>query len=272
MGPEVAAPVADLLAAGTQGNPLALLEVSRRLTPAQCAGAAPLPDPLPVGDRLQVVFESTARPGCHPMPGAPYCCSPWTGPVPRRPQPGRWTRPPTAASWWSTTRATAFRHPLLRTAVLRLATHAQLREAHGALAESLPADAPSRAWHLAAVSVGPDDDLADELARVAEGDRVRLGYAAASSALERSAQLTRDPAKAAERMAAAAEDAFLAGDLVRTRTLATNVLSGSASDPARGHVLSRSVWWSSTPARCPAPRITSLPRAPCSRARHWCGR
>ena len=46
------------MASGTNGNPLALLEVSHQLTSAQRAGAAALPDPLPVGDRLQVVFES----------------------------------------------------------------------------------------------------------------------------------------------------------------------------------------------------------------------
>ena len=233
---DVAAPVADRLAAGTRGNPLALLEVSQRLTPAQRVGAAPLPDPLPVGDRLQVVFESLLT-GLSPDAWRAVLLLALD-------QTGTAT---TAASALdeATERGVLvvddqghrFRHPLLRTAVLLLATRAQQREAHHALADSLPADAPSRAWHLAAASVGPDDDLADELARVAEGDRVRLGHAAASSALERSAQLTRDPAKAAERMAAAAEDAFLSGDLARTRTLATNVLSRSASDPARGHVL-----------------------------------
>ena len=39
------------------GNPLALLEAAGRLTPAQRRGAAPLPDPLPVGDRLELVYE-----------------------------------------------------------------------------------------------------------------------------------------------------------------------------------------------------------------------
>lgn len=236
VAPEVATPVAARLAAVTEGNPLALLEVSRRLTPAQRAGAAPLPDPLPVGDRLHVVFESL-------LTGL---------------SPGAWRAVLLLALERTGTAATVaaaldeatehgvvvtaeggyrFRHPLLRAAVLRLATPAQQREAHRELATSLPPAAPARVWHLAEASVGPDDDLADELAGVAEGDRIRLGFAAASSALERSALLTRDPAISAERMAAAAEDAFVAGDLARTRALAQRVLSESASDSARGRAL-----------------------------------
>ena len=49
--------VAARLVERTRGNPLALLEVAGRLTPAQRRGAAPLPDPLPVGARLQAVYE-----------------------------------------------------------------------------------------------------------------------------------------------------------------------------------------------------------------------
>lgn len=56
--PSIASSVVDRLVAGTEGNPLALLEVSSRLNAAQRVGAAPLPDPLPVGERLQTVYGS----------------------------------------------------------------------------------------------------------------------------------------------------------------------------------------------------------------------
>ena len=82
-----------------------------------------------------------------------------------------------------------------------------------------------------------DDVLADDLARVAEADRIRLGYAAASAALERSALLTSDQARAAVRLAGAADDAFVAGDIARTRALVDRVLSGPGPDEARGQAL-----------------------------------
>jgi DNA-binding CsgD family transcriptional regulator len=134
-------------------------------------------------------------------------------------------------------RGLRFRHPLLRTAVLRLATPAQQREAHLALAEHLPPGSRARWWHLAEGSAGPDDVIAEELARVAATDRERLGFAAASAALERSGLLTRSSELAAERFAAAAEDAFVAGDVARTRALADRVLGGSAPARARGRAL-----------------------------------
>jgi tetratricopeptide (TPR) repeat protein len=132
-----------------------------------------------------------------------------------------------------------FRHPLLRAATWRLATPAQRRAAHLALAGALPGEVAraARTWHLAESATGPDDALADELVAVAEQDRTRRGFAAASTALERAALLTPDPGRAAERLATAIGDAFLAGDVERTRTLAARVLDGPAGRAARAQVL-----------------------------------
>ncbi len=224
------------LAAATLGNPLALLEASRRLTSAQRVGAAPLPDPLPVGDRLQVVYEPLLT-GLSPDAWRAVLLLALDRTGNTAIEAAHLDEASDHGVLVGDTAGYRFRHPLLRAAVLRLATPAQQREAHRALAATLPAAAPARAWHLAGASVGPDDDLAEELARVAERDRVRLGYAAASAALERSALLTPDPALGAERLAAAADDAFVAGDLDRTRALVDRVLSGSSSDGARGRAM-----------------------------------
>jgi hypothetical protein len=59
LGDAVSAPVTATLNGLTRGNPLALVEVGARLTPAQRGGAAPLLDPLPVGDLLQAVHDAT---------------------------------------------------------------------------------------------------------------------------------------------------------------------------------------------------------------------
>ena len=53
--------VASRIVAATRGNPLALVELPAALTVEQLRGAAPLPDPLPIGDRLSGLFASRVR-------------------------------------------------------------------------------------------------------------------------------------------------------------------------------------------------------------------
>jgi DNA-binding CsgD family transcriptional regulator len=84
--------------------------------------------------------------------------------------------------------------------------------------------------------VGPDDALAAELVGVAASRRLRSGYAESSVVLERAALLGSDPEVASERLALAVEDAFLAGDAQRARSLAAAVLGSPASVRTRGHV------------------------------------
>ena len=241
--------VAARLVDGTSGNPLALLEVARGLTPAQRRGAAALPDPLPVGDRLQAVYEPLLSGLSDPA---------WRAVVLLAASRDEATGPLVTALRRDGIDADAaldeaeqqgvvvrdrgllrFRHPLLRTAAWRLAQPAQRRAAHRALADALPGAGTrtARAWHLAEAASRPDDSLADELVAVANQDRARRGFAAASAALERSALLTIDPARAAERLAAAVTDAFLAGDVERTRVLAARVLDGAATRRAQTEVL-----------------------------------
>jgi hypothetical protein len=53
--------VRDALVGAAGGNPLALIELPRSLTPDQLRGREPLPDPLPVGDGLERVFLDRVR-------------------------------------------------------------------------------------------------------------------------------------------------------------------------------------------------------------------
>ena len=48
--------VVERLVTDTAGNPLAILEAARQLTPEQLRGSAPLPSVLPVGQRLGAAF------------------------------------------------------------------------------------------------------------------------------------------------------------------------------------------------------------------------
>ena len=92
-----------------------------------------------------------------------------------------------------------FRHPLVRSAIYQSATAPLRRRAHRALAACLSGDwqADRRAWHRAAGVAGADEDVAADLAAMAERTRARSGYAVAARALERAAQLTPAPERRA---------------------------------------------------------------------------
>lgn len=232
--PEVTTAVVARLNSVTGGNPLALLEITDRLSAAQRAGAAALPDPLPVGELLHAVYDDalsrlsdrlrstlllvaldpttslSAAAGSALDEATELGILAAAGPAPR------------------------FRHPLLRSALIRLASRNELRRAHSELAAALPAGSPGAIRHQAAAATGTQDDIADSLASLAAGDRARSGHAAASIELERSAQLTSDPGRAADRLVAAAQEAFVAGDMSRTRELIGLVLDAAAAPSTRG--------------------------------------
>ncbi|WP_433559562.1 helix-turn-helix transcriptional regulator [Pseudonocardia xinjiangensis] len=213
--------VLQRIVAETRGNPLALLELPRGLTPAELAagfgpaGARALPqqiedsfqrqlEPLDAETR-QLLLVAAAEPVGDPV-------LVWR--AVERLGIGAATASPAASDGLvEIGTVVRFRHPLVRSAIYRAASPEERRTAHRALADATDptTDPDRRAWHCAGATPGPDEDVADELERSADRAQARGGLAAAAAFLERAAELTPDPARRAERTLAAAQTTHHAG-------------------------------------------------------------
>jgi DNA-binding CsgD family transcriptional regulator len=215
------AQVRDQIIADTNGNPLALLELPRGLTPAQLAGGFGLSSAVPLDGRIEESFarQLAALPAQTRRLVQLAAADPSGDPVLVWRAAGRLAigagaaGPATEAGLAEFGGRVRFRHPLVRSAAYRSASIETRQELHGALADATdPAvDPDRRAWHRAQAAPGPDEAVAAELELCAGRARRRGGLAAAAAFLEQSAGLTLDPAHRAQRALAAAQAKHLAG-------------------------------------------------------------
>jgi DNA-binding CsgD family transcriptional regulator len=238
LGPEVRRRVL----AEAQGNPLALLELAAALSAPQRTSSRRLPAVLPLSRRLQYLFAS--RVGDLPartryllllavLDGTGDLRTLQAAAADQReiedlaPAEHRGL-----VHVNEDTGRLVFAHPLIRSAVMEVATSDQRRFAHRALAGQL-ADQPERqAWHLAEAALEPEEKVAELLEQSAHRILRRGDSVGAVATLLRAADLSPRPADRSRRMAAAAYlGADVTGDL---RSVSRLLEDARRADPQLG--------------------------------------
>jgi DNA-binding CsgD family transcriptional regulator len=214
--------VLDRIVAETRGNPLALLELPKAMSPAELAGGFGMPAVSGLSNRIEdgfqrrfealppdtrqlsllaaaestgdaaVVWRAAERLGISPEAGTPAA----------------------TAGLLEFGALIRFRHPLARAAAYRAAPADEQLRVHRALAEVIDpnTDPARRAWHRALGTAVPDDDVADELERSAGLAQARGGLAASAAFLAKCVELTINSTRRGDRALAAAQAKLEAGD------------------------------------------------------------
>jgi DNA-binding CsgD family transcriptional regulator/tetratricopeptide (TPR) repeat protein len=232
--------VRDRIIAETRGNPLALLELPRGLAATQLAGGFGLLGAQALSGRIEESFLRRLEALAHEsrLLLLVAAADPTGDPLLLWRATERLVNAVSMADGAETDGLLAidervtFRHPLVRSAVYRSAPAHERRAVHLALAEATDreADPDRRAWHLAAASPGPDEEVALELERSAGRAQARGGLAAAAAFLQRSVVLSGDPAQRVRRALAAAQASLHAGAFDAAHGLLTTLEAGTLDE------------------------------------------
>ncbi|MFD0580133.1 AAA family ATPase [Dactylosporangium darangshiense] len=229
--PDLAPTVRQRLLDEAAGSPLALRELPGSLTDRQRCALDSLPAFLPLNRRLEAAFAA----GMHALPAATRQLlllaaleADASLATIRTAAQGRADIDDLAPAQRANLIRTdaheghlAFRHPLIRSAIVQTSSASERRAAHQALAATLVGDPGRRAWHLAEAAVGPDETVARALEEAALSASRCGGASAAVTALVRAGELSPQPADRSRRLVEAAFIASRTGPMDRaTRLLA----------------------------------------------------
>ena len=235
--PELASAVCERILVEAQGNPLALLELPNALSPGMRASATALPcDPpsrppaagalwiriieLPPRTRqllLLMALDGTGDVRVLEAGAAPNA----------RFRDLAAAEQARLAYMDEATHRLAFRHPLIRSAVVDLSQAEERRTAHRILADMWADQPDRRAWHLAEATVEPDESVAAQLEAAAARILARGDAVGCVKALTRAANLSPRSAERNRRLAAAAYiGADVAGDLGNASSVVAELRRG----------------------------------------------
>ena len=226
-GSTVAEAVAGELVARTGGNPLALGELARALPSAVLSGAAPLPDPMPVGASVQAAFarQVSGYPDAtrlmlliaaaeHADLGTVLGVAAELGADAAALEVAE-----TDGVVRVTESGIEFRHPLIRSTVYGTAGFLRRQGVHRGYAAVLTDD--RRAWHLAAAASGTDESVAQLLDAAAYRAAAHGALTSAAATWERAAALSAEDARRGARLVQAASASWSAGHAERVPMLLT---------------------------------------------------
>jgi DNA-binding CsgD family transcriptional regulator len=221
--------LADAVIVEASGNPLALVELGSEVSSRGMSEELPPPDPLPMSGRLESRFMEQVRTlpedtqtmlllaSADPegQPDVLRRAADWSGLSMDAIEPAE------AAGLVVIERRVVFRHPLIRSAVYTSATTSARHRAHEALAAVTSGSATPDVWvsHLALATRGPDETVARELESAADRTAQRGGYAGEVAMMVRSADLTPDVTRRAQRMLRAASAAAAAAEFAYAHSL-----------------------------------------------------
>ncbi|MGN6799053.1 MAG: LuxR C-terminal-related transcriptional regulator, partial [Gaiellaceae bacterium] len=238
--------VAAQIVARTRGNPLALLELPRALSPDELRGTTPLDDPIRVGPAVEEAFARRAFAlgeearlalvvaGADELGDATVVAQA----LQQLGLEGALEPAEDAGLVACSDGRIEFHHPLVRSALYHGAAPSERRRAHAALAAALEGiDDDRRSWHLAAAAVGADPAAAGALANAAARARARGAHRSAAAGYARAASLTVPGEERAMLLAAAADAALAAGGPEAAQRFADEGLSQPADGPARAALL-----------------------------------
>ena len=229
-------PVVDRLCSEARGNPLALVELTNALTPAERRGDRPLPTPLrltpplrrvfgeglddlPTQARELLVFAALERTG-----DVAVIRSAHAGPHDVEDLDG--AEDLGVVEIRDSGRTLVFAHPLVRAAALERADAPTVHAARRALAAAVANDPELHAWQLADGLVGTDDEVADLLEAAGRHAADRGDPAAAAMAESRASELTGDADRRGARLMQAA---YLRASATGELTAAARLLSEATS-------------------------------------------
>ncbi|MER5435543.1 AAA family ATPase [Streptomyces sp. NPDC002588] len=232
--PELSVRVRDRVLAQAQGNPLALLELPTALSGPQRGAPARLPAVLPLSPRLRTLYT----PQVSSLPAAArrlllLLALDGTGDLGVLGTGSADSGTPKALAAAEsdrlitvddTNRRVAFRHPLIRAAVIETSTLTERCRAHLSLAEIRAEEPERRAWHLGEATLVPDEQVAALLAAAGHGLARRGDAPGAVAALTRAAELSPRPADRGRRLT---EAAYLEADVTGELRAAAELLGGA---------------------------------------------
>jgi DNA-binding CsgD family transcriptional regulator len=232
--------IRDQIVAETRGNPLALLELTRGMTPAELAFGLELPGAVPLSGEVEESFRHTvcALPDDARLLLMLAAAEPTGDPVLMRQAAailgisGDAVELASEAGLVEVGDRVRFRHPLVRSAAYRAGSGKERQLVHQSLADVTDRghDAERYAWHLAQAAAAPSEEIALELGRAAELALARGCLAAAGAYLQRAVALSADPSRRTDRAIMAAQGKIRNGAFDTAAGLLSIAQNGRVSD------------------------------------------